>query len=920
MAASTTNSKKTTQTKKAQQNKTGQKKQTGSSKKTTTTRQGKSSSRAGSGRQTQKAAGSGEIRGEITILVALGVCIILVLSNFGAGGMIGGAVSSVSFGLFGFMAYLLPFIAFGAIAFFISNKGNTHAYIKIGAAVALFWILCAILELIFNPYNASATLGSYYKAASAHKNAGGFAGGCLIKLLCPLIGEIGTCVILIILVIICVILITEKSLLSPLGRQSRRAYEEAKRMHQETAVIRAQAREERRRNAAAFRLNRAAGASGESARRMDHKVSGVSFATTLTQDDAFMPEATGEGKRGKKKSPDMRELTFETELAAAEPALADDFVINRAEPSEITLDTEEPEAQSGQKEIQGIFEAGNATTSKPTGTDVAGNSQSVTETAGTDTADDFVPDEPVMEVRSTRKNTKESAQAVAKEAASVERTIKAQEEVPKKIYRIPPLNLLTRGKKGGGDSDAHLRATALKLEQTLQNFGVGVHVTNASCGPSVTRYELQPEQGVKVSRIVGLADDIKLNLAVADLRIEAPIPGKAAVGIEVPNSENTAVMLRDLLESGEFQNSKSPISFAVGKDIAGKVVVADIAKMPHLLVAGATGSGKSVCINTLIMSIIYKADPEDVKLILVDPKVVELSVYNGIPHLMIPVVTDPKKAAGALNWAVAEMEKRYKLFAKYNVRDLKGFNEKVLKGETAEDTKKKLPQIIIIIDELADLMMVAPGEVEGAICRLAQLARAAGLHLILATQRPSVNVITGLIKANMPSRIAFSVSSGVDSRTIIDMNGAEKLLGKGDMLFYPSGYPKPVRVQGSFVSDKEVQKVVDYLIDKNGNTDYSNELEEHMVTSESTVPGIAASADSSDSRDTYFVDAGNLIIDKEKASIGMLQRMFKIGFNRAARIMDQLAEAGVVGPEEGTKPRKVLMSKEEFDEYLKSQG
>ena len=441
-------------------------------------------------------------------------------------------------------------------------------------------------------------------------------------------------------------------------------------------------------------------------------------------------------------------------------------------------------------------------------------------------------------------------------------------------------------------------------------------MTNASCGPSVTRYELQPEQGVKVSKIVGLSDDIKLNLAVADLRIEAPIPGKAAVGIEVPNSENTAVMLRDLLESKEFQASASPISFAVGKDIAGKVVVSDIAKMPHLLVAGATGSGKSVCINTLIMSIIYKADPEEVKLILVDPKVVELSVYNGIPHLMIPVVTDPKKAAGALNWAVAEMEKRYKLFADYNVRDLKGFNEKIEQGQTGEDIQKKLPQIVIIIDELADLMMVAPGEVEGAICRLAQLARAAGLHLILATQRPSVNVITGLIKANMPSRIAFSVSSGVDSRTIIDMNGAEKLLGKGDMLFYPSGYPKPVRVQGSFVSDKEVQNVVDYLINHSERVSYNNELEEHMVTNIVSSGNGMQAGENGDDRDTYFIEAGKLIIEKEKASIGMLQRMFKIGFNRAARIMDQLTDAGVVGPEEGTKPRKVLMSKEEFQSYI----
>ena len=350
-------------------------------------------------------------------------------------------------------------------------------------------------------------------------------------------------------------------------------------------------------------------------------------------------------------------------------------------------------------------------------------------------------------------------------------------------------------------------------------------------------------------------------------------------------------------------------------------MIADIAKMPHLLVAGSTGSGKSVCINTLIMSMIFKSDPEDVKLIMVDPKVVELSVYNGIPHLLIPVVTDPKKAAGALNWAVAEMMKRYQMFAEYNVRDLKGFNEKILQMEPGEGVPKKMAQIVIIVDELADLMMVAPKDVEGAICRLAQLARAAGIHLILATQRPSVNVITGLIKANMPSRIAFAVSSGVDSRTIIDMNGAEKLLGKGDMLFYPTGYPKPVRVQGSFVSDKEVQQVVEYLIENNGNASYSNELEEHMNAELETENGsisIAAPGmeNSSDARDQYFADAGYLIIEKEKASIGMLQRMFKIGFNRAARIMDQLADVGVVGPEEGTKPRKVLMTKEEFEQYL----
>ena len=824
-----------------------------------------------------------EIRGEIIILGLLAVCILLVLSNFGLGGIVGKTVSSVVFGIFGFMAYFLPFILFGAVAFGISNKGNSHAYIKLGAVAALFLILCGMIELLFHPYDKNATLFSYYVASSEHKNAGGFAGGCLIRLFCPLFGKIGAGVILVVLGIISIILITERSLLSPIGRKSKVAYEEAKRKRQETAVIRTKERErkERERQTAQETEESGAGVPGGK----EKKARGVSFATTLLHGEGEEEVPRERKSRRRRKSPEIQELTPEGAVPDGGDSEESDpgrFVINRAEP----LTAEE--------------------------TEKTGTERSAEE--GVPDAMQMPSDPQEMPARRNRKNTKENAQAVAAETASVEQSVRAMEEQPQKIYRIPPMNLLVKGKKGGGDSDAHLRATALKLEQTLQNFGVGVHVTNASCGPSVTRYELQPEQGVKVSKIVGLADDIKLNLAVADLRIEAPIPGKAAVGIEVPNSENTAVMLRDLLESDEFKNSRSLISFAVGKDIAGKVVVADIAKMPHLLVAGATGSGKSVCINTLIMSIIYKADPEDVKLILVDPKVVELSVYNGIPHLMIPVVTDPKKAAGALNWAVAEMEKRYKLFAEYNVRDLKGFNEKVLRGETGEDAKKKLPQIIIIIDELADLL--ESGEVEGAICRLAQLARAAGLHLILATQRPSVNVITGLIKANMPSRIAFSVSSGVDSRTIIDMNGAEKLLGKGDMLFYPSGYPKPVRVQGSFVSDKEVQKVVDYLIDKNGSTAYSNELEEHMMTADVPTSISGVSAEDTDDRDVYFTEAGQLIIDKDRASIGMLQRMFKIGFNRAARIMDQLAEAGVVGPEEGTKPRKVLMSKEEFDAYI----
>lgn len=514
------------------------------------------------------------------------------------------------------------------------------------------------------------------------------------------------------------------------------------------------------------------------------------------------------------------------------------------------------------------------------------------------------------------KRVERRREEAAQEQVLVQPEAEAKEkEAPKKPYVFPDIALLKRGVKQQSQSTEEIRETAIKLQQTLKSFGVGVTVTDVSVGPAVTRYELHPEQGVKVSRIVALTDDIKLSLAASDIRIEAPIPGKSAVGIEVPNKENVMVYLGDVIGSETFIQAGSKLSFAVGKDIGGQTVVTDLAKMPHLLIAGATGSGKSVCINTIIMSLIYKASPEEVRLIMIDPKVVELQVYNGIPHLLIPVVTDPKKASAALNWGVAEMTDRYKKFAELGVRDLKGYNarvEAVQKDESVpEDQKpKKLPQIVIIVDELADLMMVAPGEVEDAICRLAQLARAAGIHLVIATQRPSVNVITGLIKANVPSRIAFAVSSGVDSRTIIDMNGAEKLLGKGDMLFYPSGIPKPVRVQGAFVSDAEVQAVVDFLT-ADGAAEYSSELALHM---EQGGAQESAQSGAQDERDALFYEAGMLIIEADKASIGMLQRKFRIGFNRAARIMDQLAEAQVVGPDEGTKPRKILMSMEEFNE------
>lgn len=481
----------------------------------------------------------------------------------------------------------------------------------------------------------------------------------------------------------------------------------------------------------------------------------------------------------------------------------------------------------------------------------------------------------------------------------------APAEPAEKPYVFPPISLLGRDPgNAGGSGILEQQKNGRKLEMTLKSFGVEAHVINVSAGPTVTRYEVSPSQGVKVSKIVNLADDIALNLAASGIRIEAPIPGKAAVGIEVPNKETKSVYLRTVLESDAFHKHPSKLAFALGEDITGNPIVTDIAKMPHLLIAGATGSGKSVCINTLITSILYKADPKEVKLLLVDPKVVELSVYNGIPHLLIPVVTDPKKASAALNWAVREMLERYNDFAACGVRDIKGFN--AMKEEKGEP-EAKMPQIVIIIDELADLMMAAPGEVEDSICRLAQMARAAGMHLIIATQRPSVDVITGVIKANIPSRLAFAVSSGIDSRTILDMVGAEKLLGKGDMLFYPSGQAKPSRIQGAFVTDKEVEQIVDFLR-KSSRPGYTQEMVDQITAVAKTASG------PSEETDEFFEQAVDLILEKEKASVSMLQRQFRIGYNRAARLMDELERRGLVGPEEGSKPRKVLITRAQWEE------
>jgi len=995
--------------------------------------------RSGTGRKkTAPAVNENSFMGtEVAIIVSFAVSVLLFLSNFGLCGAVGDFCRKVMLGIFGSMGYAAPVLLFLGTCFYMSNRGNYRAFLKMGAVAVVLLALCGLDQMMFGGgMKEGWKLSQYYVQSGAGGDGGGFAGGALVMILSSALGSVGTYLVLIVALVLGAVCITEKSLVSLVKKGSGRAYEYAREDMNRRREIHEERREERRRMREEQRVR---GVDLDATNLNDVPLmrefaAGIPEGTVLAEDagqefqeddrqfqtdgkdreasagrpqnpadifrgsialpqydpEADMEEAeetgqaeakaaasdeTGKRRKSRKGSPqeDTDDIlkniyvrrdtrTFE-EFSGEEREIGGRHPGFTAVPAEDYGETEvpwentdardvydsevrpepfgEPYPEAGHfddsEQVERFYEDCEGT--EPYGSakayyreeDLSVNGSDSEQEEGLNYDGFYIPEEPKTVVTASGKIIETDTEMVRKtiEKKRVEKKSQPEDElslneqiekraeaakVVKKEYIVPPLNLLKKGaKNSGGFSEKEYKETAIKLQQTLSNFGVGVTVTNISCGPSVTRYELHPEQGVKVSKIVALSDDIKLNLAAADIRIEAPIPGKAAVGIEVPNKENNVVLLRELLESEDFKRHGSHMAFAVGKDIGGQVVVTDIAKMPHLLIAGATGSGKSVCINTLIMSVIYKAKPDEVKLIMIDPKVVELSVYNGIPHLLIPVVTDPKKASGALNWAVAEMTDRYNKFAKYNVRDLKGYNAKIESIKDIDDDNKpeKLPQIIIIVDELADLMMVAPGEVEDSICRLAQLARAAGIHLVIATQRPSVNVITGLIKANIPSRIAFSVSSGVDSRTIIDMNGAEKLLGKGDMLFYPSGYQKPQRVQGAFVSDQEVSRVVEFLTEQGMTADYNPEVESKISTA-SFAEGPSGGSD----RDAYFVQAGRFIIEKEKASIGMLQRMFKIGFNRAARIMDQLAEAGVVGEEEGTKPRKVLMTMEQFENMM----
>ncbi len=866
------------------------------SKRRTTSSNKKKTSSSASKRKTQQTRKEvdGAIKGEVLLIAIFAVAIFTFLCVIGViKGNAAEFIHNVMFGVFGLLAYVIPILVFLAFAFGISNRGNTVAVIKLVSGVVLVFLAGIVSYMLMGQddfVQSEALISDLYKSSSEQHLGGGVLFGSIAYALYMLVGFGGTLFIVLVLFIISLVFITEKSFLRGLRKGGSYLIESAKEDAARIREYRDSLEDEEEYvfdEQVEIHRQEQKQKKEQKLRRVDKKAKGVISSTSAT----IYEKSKNTGVKS-----DIHEIMVcdeETEEPAE--AVIQDI---RVTPYNAAVKTEEMKVKRAQP-VQTSF------------------LEELNQPAEDMSAIDSMP-EPVTEATTRKKAsfTKEEKLEVAREEAQLAQQIQANEK-PIKKYVFPPIELLKQGERSKGDSVQLLKETALRLQQTLQNFGVKVTVTDISQGPAVTRYELQPEQGVKVSKIVGLADDIKLNLAATDIRIEAPIPGKAAVGIEVPNKENSMVALRDLLESKEFKQFPSNIAFAVGKDIGGQVVVTDIAKMPHMLIAGATGSGKSVCINTIIMSILYKADPADVKMIMIDPKVVELSVYNGIPHLMVPVVTDPKKASAALHWAVAEMTERYKKFADLNVRDLKGYNKAVEGGKTSPEGEalQKMPQLVIIVDELADLMMVAAGEVEESICRLAQLARAAGIHLIIATQRPSVDVITGLIKANMPSRVAFSVSSGVDSRTILDMNGAEKLLGKGDMLFYPQGYAKPARVQGAFVSDTEVSDVVDFLKNQMLGNTYDVEIEEKIKTMQTSVGSESVGGGASD-YDAYFADAGRFVIEKDKASIGMLQRVFKIGFNRAARIVDQLEAAGVVGAEEGTKPRKILMSIEQFENYL----
>ena len=930
---------------------------TSGSQRSGNSRNTKNSSRSGSGRKNtsssanrnnhyqeiQKKEVDTKIQQEAIALIVFCVVLMVFLCMLGViKGSFGPAVKVFMLGTFGILGYLMPIAIFIGICFKISNAANQVATLKLISALMLTFMIGILICYITGMDIAYLSQAKdMVKQLYDYQGGGGVIFGLVACWLYNIFGQAGSIFLALVLALVCLVIITERSILDklkngsiafhspypeeeedgqyalvPVDEDTEDADEFENRHNvsrQRDVSVARKAKERQQRREEAQQKRRRLEEQKEDERIVNHSIH------KEDRNKLDINQVLIEEQKKKSGHDDMHEITVMT----PQPELTEEKSGRSSQIHEITMPQEDikeisikdiPKVHHAMEEapepiaaIKPVEEAATIAVPKSEPVipmpDLSQMPQPVTERTHQNNA--VLTPEPNENVSAKETETKSLLR-------------------PKK-YEKPRISLLKKNEnKKSGDSDQELKETALLLQQTLKTFGVAVTVSDISQGPSVTRYELQLGEGIKVNKIVNLADDIKLNLAAQDIRIEAPIPGKAAVGIELPNKKTSDVLIRDLIESNEFKAATSNLTFAVGKDITGKTIVADIAKMPHMLVAGATGSGKSVCINTLIMSILYKAHPDDVKLIMIDPKVVELSVYNGIPHLLIPVVTDPRKANAALQWAVTEMTKRYKAFADFGLRDLKGFNKRVeeMQERGEADVPQKMPQIVVIVDELADLMMVASKEVEESICRLAQLARAAGIHLVIATQRPSVDVITGLIKANMPSRVAFKVTSGVDSRTILDMVGAEKLLGKGDMLFYPQGYSKPLRVQGAFVSDQEVSDVVNFLKKNAGDQCYDAEVEQQIAgisdqegaQDGNTSKGNNVGADNS--LDAYFDEACRFVVEKEKASSGMLQRVFKIGYTRAARIVDQMEEAGVVGPEEGTKPRKVLMNSMQLEEFL----
>ena len=824
------------------------------------------------------------------IFIAVGIFLFAAV-QFHAAGELGNSIGDGLRGIFGHVGLILPWYLaiFGVLLF--AGKTISITAKSFALVFAVLLMLCLLNSGRFIDSAALTYDWTLFYTEGVSLKGGGFFGMTLGTFLTKVVGKVGLYVFSIVVIIICLLLVIN----TPVSR----GIEAISNRMEERRLLRRQAAEEKEQ----LKQKQAKETSSESVQMnlFPEWENDIKIVTPFT-DGNTSESGPAQGSSGHKKNNVLKYMSDGSLFSRGKAQKEKSYGLE--EKNEKTgYGLNQSDSPSGGFGLDGK----GGETVKP-GFGLSENSfvtvKDGKKTYGLERSDER-PVKSALEGISGITTMEETAKLTKKEASSI--TLDPSEmsvHKTKRNYKKPSIELLNKPKpQNRGNLNINLKMKAAKLEETLRNFHVDARVIQVTQGPAVTRYEIQPNVGVKVNSIVRLADDIALNLEAKSIRIEAPIPGKAAVGIEVENDKINMVTIREIIDSKEFKDAKSKITFAVGKDIAGKAIVADLKSMPHLLIAGSTGSGKSVCINSIITSILYKAEPDEVKLVLIDPKVVELGNYNGIPHLLIPVVTEPPKAAAALNWAVAEMTDRYKKFAENQVRDLESYNETM---RLAGETDQVMPQIVIIIDELADLMMAAPSQVEESICRLAQMARAAGMHLIVATQRPSVDIITGVIKANIPSRIAFAVSSQFDSRTILDMSGAEKLVGKGDMLFNPLGMGKPVRVQGTFISDSEVHAVIEYVKSQVEDVEYSGEVIETIEKGNLPQPG------KEDDGDELLQDAIECVVSAGQASVSMLQRRFRIGYNRAARIVDMMEARGIVGPQDGSRPRQVLLTEEEL--------